>query len=91
MRADCVKSLWDDFVETCCLGLEPQQVQQFRHVFYAAFEAALVCVVSAPHRFAGDGNAMTKYLHELCEETHEYFDQATKERHAPSTGNEGVE
>ena len=91
MKADCVKSLWDDFVETCCLGMHPRQVEQFRHVFYAAFEASLCCVVSAPHRFAGDGEAVTTYLHDMLKETEEYFDKAKGERDGKGSSDTRVE
>lgn len=81
MQVDSVKAIWDDFVETCCLGMGTHQVQQFRHVFYAAFEAAMICALSSPHRFAGDGDAITKYLQDMVVETEEYFVQLARDDH----------
>lgn len=81
MQVDSVKTIWDDFVETCCLDIGTHQVQQFRHVFYAAFEAAMICVLSSPHRFAGDVEATNKYLHDLVVETEEYFEKMTRGDH----------
>jgi len=91
MEAESVKALWDDFVETCFLAVPPKMVARYKGVFYAAFEAALICVVSSPHRFAGDTKAMTEYMHSLLQETQDYFDEMRRERDGTNSGNESTE
>ena len=81
MQVDSVKAVWDSFMESCCLDLNPSLIEQFKHVFYAAFESAMICTLSAPHRFAGDGEAMTKYLQNMVVETEEYFEQMARGDH----------
>lgn len=73
MNAESVKSIWDDFEKACCRDLTPDGVETVKHAFYAGFEASLVCVAAAPHRFAGDAPKILQYLKDMIIETNEHF------------------
>jgi hypothetical protein len=81
MIGDNVQTIWEDFNEKCVIpcDLSPPQVKMLKGAFYAAFEAALLCVMAAPFKFKGDGEKMQAYFMDMMKETSEHFDRVKAE------------